>query len=134
MQCCCFNLFDEIGNKVFSWWLSWIFLCGVLACCISGFVTANRYGFSLYAFQCAYERIYYDSMYGQLKNTFPKWEGFNEINNVYKNLNNIYNSIIRNNTLNIPLYYSPLEFSREKINNSVSEKVNILIIQWRKIL
>ena len=93
MQCCCFNLFDEIGNKVFTWWLSWVFLCGILACCISGFFTANRYGFSLYAIQCAYERIYYDSMYGQLKNTFPKWEGFNEINTVYEKLNNVYNYI-----------------------------------------
>ena len=124
MQCCCFNLFDEIGNKVFTWWLSWVFLCGVLACCISGFFTANRYGFSLYAFQCAYERIYYDSMYGQLKNTFPKWEGFNEINNVYKNLNNTYNSIISNITLNISLYYSPRDFISEKGNDSFTVNIS----------
>ncbi len=117
MKCCCFNLFDEIGNKVFTWWLSWVFLCGILACCISGFFTANRYGFSLYAFQCAYERIYYDSMYGQLKNTFPKWEGFNEINTVYMNLNNAYNYITDNNILDILLYNSSLEFTSNNTKN-----------------
>ena len=122
MQCCCFNLFDEIGNKVFAWWLSWIFLCGILACCISGFFTANRYGFSLYGFQCAYERIYYDSMYGQLKNTYPKWEGFNEINTVYKNLNNTYNYIIDSKTkLDIPLYNSSLEFIRDNKGDYTDE-------------
>ena len=72
---CCFDAFDDYCNKVFVWWLSWIFLCGVLACCIAGFVTANRFGFSLYGTQCAYERIYDDIMYGQKKATYPKWEG-----------------------------------------------------------
>ena len=43
-KCCCFHdIFGEYADKVFVWWLSWIFLCGILACCIAGFVTANRY-------------------------------------------------------------------------------------------
>ena len=88
-QCCCLNVFDEYCNKVFVWWLSWVFLCGILACCIAGFVTANRFGFSLNAIQCAYERIYYDIIYGQLKETYPKWEGLVEIRNTYNHLNNI---------------------------------------------
>lgn len=74
-ECCCFSFFNEYCNKVFTWWLSWIFLCGVLACCIVGFVTANRFGFSLYGTQCAYERIYYDIIFGQKKDFYPKWEG-----------------------------------------------------------
>ena len=85
-KCCCFPFFSEYANKVFVWWLCWIFLCGVLACCIAGFVTANRFGFSLYGTQCAYERIYYDLMYGQLKETYPKWEGFQVIHNIQENL------------------------------------------------
>ena len=60
-KCCCLEAFDEYCNKVFSWWLSWVFLCGILACCIAGFVTANVFGFALYGIQFAYERIYYDS-------------------------------------------------------------------------
>ena len=92
-HCCCFDRFHETANKVFTWWLSWVFLCGVLACCIAGFVTANRFGFSLNAAQCAYERIYYDLMYGQMKKTYPKWEGFNEIKTAYKNLNYIFRRI-----------------------------------------
>ena len=35
----------------------------------------NRFGIIVRAVQCAYERIYYDSQFGQLKDSFPKWEG-----------------------------------------------------------
>ena len=80
-KCLCFqNVFGDYIDKVFVWWLSWIFLCGILACCIAGFVTANRYGFALNGVQCAYERIYYDSIYGQLKETYPRFEGLENIN------------------------------------------------------
>jgi len=65
---CCFNIFEENINKICVWWLCWIFLCGVLACCIAGFVTANTFGFSLYGVQCAYERIL--SKYNSKPNLF----------------------------------------------------------------
>ena len=91
-KCCCFHdIFGEYADKVFVWWLSWIFLCGILACCIAGFVTANRYGFALYGVQCAYERIYYDSLYGQLKQTLPKFKGLENISDTIDSLVNITN-------------------------------------------
>ena len=58
----------------------------MLACCISGFVTTNRFGFALEGSWCAFDRFYYDSLNGQLKNIYPKWEGFDTIND---NLTNI---------------------------------------------
>ncbi len=58
----------------------------MLACCISGFVTTNRFGFALEGSWCAFDRFYYDSLNGQLKNIYPKWEGFDTIN---ENLTNI---------------------------------------------
>ena len=94
-KCCCLEAFDEYCNKVFSWWLSWVFLCGILACCIAGFVTANRFGFASYGVQCAYERIYYDSKYGQLKKTYPKWEGFAKLKETKHYLNNTISTIVR---------------------------------------
>ena len=54
---------------------------------------ANRYGFSAYGAQCAYERIYYDLKYGQLKTTYPKWEGFQGLNNTLVHLENINKTI-----------------------------------------
>ena len=92
-DCCCFNIFDDYCNKVFVWWLSFIFLLGVLACCIAGFVTANRLGFASYGIQCASERIYYDMLNGQLKSTYPKWEGISKTQSYINGLNNIYNYI-----------------------------------------
>ena len=106
MKCCCFQLFDEYCDKIFSWWLSWIFLCGVLACCIAGFVTANRFGFALYGTQCAYERIYDDIMYGQHKDNFPKWEGFQSLKKTITYLENIIKSIKKKTPLNFPEIYN----------------------------
>ena len=34
-----------------------------------------RFGKYIRVTQCAYERIYYDSEYGQLKDSLPRWEG-----------------------------------------------------------
>ena len=61
--CCFHHIFDPICDKIFVWWLSWIFLCGILACCIAGFVTA------------------------------PKWEGTSNIKSYLNGLNNVYDSI-----------------------------------------
>ena len=46
--------------------MSFLFLLGILACCISAFVTVNRFGFALEGAWCAFDRIYYDALYGQL--------------------------------------------------------------------
>ena len=64
----------------------------MLACCISGFVTTNRFGFALEGSWCAFDRFYYDSLNGQLKNIYPKWEGFDTIN---ENLTNIENFLTK---------------------------------------
>ena len=46
--------------------------------------------------QCAYERIYYDVLNGQLKTTYPKWEGTTNINSYITGTNSIYNYITIN--------------------------------------
>ena len=75
------------------WWISFIFLLGLLACCISGFVTTNRFGFALQGSYCSFERFYYDSAYGQLKVTDPRWEGFTNISTKLNDLKKIINDI-----------------------------------------
>ena len=47
----------------------------ILACCISAFVIVNRFGFALNGAMCAFDRIYYDTLNGQLKKEGEKWEG-----------------------------------------------------------
>ena len=103
--CCFHGVFDRNCDKIFVWWLSWIFLCGILACCIAGFVTANRLGFASYGVQCASERIYYDVLYGQLKSNYPKWEGTNNIKSYLNGLNNVYESLTIN-TSETKLYFN----------------------------
>ena len=119
---CCFEAFDDNCNRVFVWWLSWIFLCGVLACCIAGFVTANRFGFSLYGAQCAYERIYDDIMYGQLKTTYPKWEGRKIIEEKYEKLEIINGKI---NKSSFPELSSNFITYSNLINTSITYIENI---------
>ena len=72
--CCCKLYHNPIITRIF-WWLSFSFLSGLIACCISGLVFATRFGKYIRVVQCAYERIYYDSEYGELKDSYPKWEG-----------------------------------------------------------
>ena len=52
--------------------MSFTFLLGILACCISAFVSVNRFGFAIEGTWCALDRIYYDIIYGQL----PKGGGY----------------------------------------------------------
>ena len=92
-QCCCCDFLHNPINKRLVWWTSFIFLLGILACCISGFVTTNRFGFALEGSYCSFERFYYDSLYGQLKETYPKWEGFESIENNFTDLISFLNSI-----------------------------------------
>ena len=92
-QCCCCDFLHNPVNKRIAWWMSFSFLLGILACCISAFVSVNRFGFALEGAWCAVDRIYYDSLYGQLKNSEPKWEGFDKINEISENLYKFYNNI-----------------------------------------
>ena len=83
-------------------------LCGLIACCISGFVMTNRFASIVRAVQCAYERIYYDSQFGQLKDTFPKWEGLQinslKIEESKKFIDNINNKITNDDISNYFIY------------------------------
>ena len=110
-QCCCCDFLHNPINKRIVWWTCFIFLLGLLACCISGFVTTNRFGFALEGSYCSFERFYYDSIYGQLKETYPRWEGFDNINKFLDDLNssvinklnksifeNLYNDSKKNST------------------------------------
>ena len=65
-QCCCCDFLHNPVNKRIAWWMSFIFLLGILACCISGCVSVNRFGFALNGAWCAVERIYFDSKNGEL--------------------------------------------------------------------
>ena len=92
-QCCCCDFLHNPVNKRLVWWTSFIFLLGILACCISGFVTTNRFGFALEGSWCSFDRFYYDSLYGQLKETYPKWEGFEQIKDYLNNANDFLDKI-----------------------------------------
>ena len=73
---CCLKEYHNPQNIRTFWWLCFIFLCGVLACCISGIIVTINFGKKVGSTKCLYERIYYDSEYGELKNG-TKWVGFN---------------------------------------------------------
>ena len=108
-QCCCCDFLHNPVNKRIAWWLSFSFLLGVLACCISAFVTVNRFGFALEGAWCAVDRIYYDSLYGQLKKSKQRWNGLNEVISIIDNVKNFctkkneWSSAIQNIQVEIPI-------------------------------
>ena len=71
-QCCCCDFLHNPVNKRIAWWISFSFLLGMLGCCISAFVSINRFGFALDGALCSFDRIYYDFKNGQLKDSSPK--------------------------------------------------------------
>ena len=86
-QCCCCDFLHNPINKRITWWMSFIFLLGILACCIAGCVSVNRFGFALEGARCALDRIYYDSVNGQLNQidgVEPKWKGFTNLIQILK--------------------------------------------------
>ena len=72
---CCFKEYHNPLNIRVFWWMSFMGLCGVFACCISGFVTSHRFSNKIQTTKCVYERIYYDSIFGEIKKDDTKWVG-----------------------------------------------------------
>ena len=78
-QCCCCDFLHNPVNKRIAWWMSFSFILGILACCIAGIVSAKRFGFALEGARCALDRMYYDTVNGQIKIEGPKWIGFERL-------------------------------------------------------
>ena len=110
---CCFKEYHNPVNIRVFWWISFMGLCGVFACCISGFVTSHNFSIKVESTKCIYERIYYDSIFGEInkenkdnKKIDTPWVGLNErqriIDNfgdfLIKNKNNYYFSFKLNET------------------------------------
>ncbi len=82
---CCFKEYHNPVNIRVFWWISFMGLCGVFACCISGFVTSHNFSNKVESTKCIYERIYYDSIFGEInkenkdnKKIDTPWVGLNE--------------------------------------------------------
>ena len=103
-QCCCCDFLHNPVNKRIAWWMGFSFLLGVLACCISAFVIVNRFGFALEGSRCAFERIYYDTIYGQLKQYQPRWEGLETTNNSLGIIKKICDLIANETIVNCSIY------------------------------
>ena len=82
---CCFKEYHNPLNIRAFWWLSFMGLCGVLACCISGFVISHNFSNKVETTKCVYERVYYDSIYGEINKDEKKyihWEGLKNRQNI----------------------------------------------------
>ena len=88
-QCCGCDFLHNPVNKRIAWWTSFAFLLGMLAFCISAFVSVNRFGFALEGAWCSLDRIYYDFKNGQLKESYPKWIGIEKLNKMIDDFKDI---------------------------------------------
>ena len=85
-QCCCCDFLHNPVNKRIAWWISFSFLLGVLSCCISGFVTSHNFSNKVETTKCIYERVYYDSIFGEInkknetdfKKYYIPWKGLSD--------------------------------------------------------
>ena len=72
--------------------MSFLGLCGILACCVSGFITSHYFQKKVTAIKCIYERIYYDSEYGELKAEDSKWKGLKKRNELIGKFHDFINN------------------------------------------
>ena len=89
---CCLKEYHNPTNISIYWWISFICLCGIFACCISGIITSHSFGNKLGSARCLYERIYYDSQYGEFKESSQKWIGLKNIETLTSNLTRFINT------------------------------------------
>ena len=112
---CCFKEYHNPLNIRIFWWMSFMGLCGVFACCISGFVTSHNFSNKIGTTKCVYGRIYYDSIFGEInkknetdyKKYYIPWEGLNERQKI---IDNFENFLIKNTNEYIP----PFDFEGEE--------------------
>ena len=112
---CCFKEYHNPLNIRVFWWMSFMGLCGVFACCISGFVTSHRFSNKIQTTKCVYERIYYDSIFGEIKKDDTKWVGLEKnIEGIIEN----FKEFLFIKDSDIEEYKSPFNFEDNKWNNS----------------
>ena len=117
---CCYKA-DEGGPalKVITFIIAIVFLFGIIACCISGYVYAERFKKNLYGSTCAIERLYYNIYDGQILNTTnPIWIGFSKIIQQIYQLNYLRDIFIVDG--NYSLNRNEMDQSIEKINSKIA--------------
>lgn len=122
-SCCLKEYHNPVNIRAF-WWISFIGFCGMLACCISGFITSVNFKNMVGSVKCAYERIYYDSQYGELKDS-----GFIGLKNMDKLIDE-YKKFITNNDRKKNIIYPNISglINEEELKNfgNASYFINIL--------
>ena len=124
---CCYKA-DEGGPalKVIMFIIAIVFLFGIIACCISGYVYAERFKKNLYGSTCAIERLYYNIYDGQILNTTnPIWIGFSKIIQQIYQLNYLRDIFIVDGNYN--LNRTEMDQSIEKIKSKIdTEKIKTI--------
>ena len=96
---CCFKEYHNPLNIRVFWWMSFMGLCGVFACCISGFVTSHNFSNKVETTKCIYERVYYDSIFGEInkknetdfKKYYIPWKGLSDKQEIIDNFREFLN-------------------------------------------
>ena len=124
---CCYKA-DEGGPalKVIMFIIAIVFLFGIIACCISGYVYAERFKKNLFGSTCAIERLYYNIYDGQILNTTnPIWIGFSQIIQHIYQLNYLRDIFIVDG--NYSLNRTKMDQSIEKIKSKIgTEKIKTI--------
>ena len=137
-RCCCCDFLHNSLNKRIAWWISFIFLLGISACCISAFAKVYRFYCIIEGTWCAIDRIYYDSLYGQLKTSEPKWKGFQSLNELSSNLSDFYEFIKGRTWANILIPNTTWNFDETLglwlKNETLPNGQKLLVTRYTKII
>ena len=88
-NCCCCCCCKKSGCKIPCFIWTFLLYAGVVAVCIYGLSQTNKIFVGLSNTECSFMRFFDEMLYGEMKQTTPRWAGIEGINQILTDLSNV---------------------------------------------
>ena len=88
-NCCCCCCCKKSGCKIPCFIWTFLLYAGVVAVCVYGLTQTNKIFVGLANTECSFMRFFDEILFGEMKQTTPRWAGIEGINNILTDLSNV---------------------------------------------
>ena len=92
-NCCCCCCCKKPGCKIPCFIFTYLLYAGVVAICFYGLTQTNKIFTGLSNTECSILRFFDEILFGEMKETRPKWAGIEGINNILSELSGVISSM-----------------------------------------
>ena len=118
-NCCCCCCCKKPNCKIPCFIFTYVFFALVVVICIYGLTQANKIFVGLADTECSALKFFEQVLYGETKQTLPRWSGINSINGILINLNNTLTSLTGGTYTQLGIHYSNINTERNSFNNEM---------------